>query len=45
MVVVIQPNVITPDEHMGVQAGELVRITSNGVESLHNYPMRFIQCG
>jgi Xaa-Pro dipeptidase len=45
MVVVIQPNVITSNEHMGVQVGELVRITHNGVESLHNYPMRFVRAG
>lgn len=45
MTVVIQPNVITPDERMGVQVGELVRITPDGVESLHTYPMRFISAG
>jgi Xaa-Pro dipeptidase len=45
MTVVIQPNVITEDERMGVQVGELVRVTRSGVESLHRYPMRFIQCG
>jgi Xaa-Pro aminopeptidase len=45
MTVVIQPNVITEDERMGVQVGELVRVTHNGVESLHRYPMRFIRCG
>ncbi len=45
MTVVIQPNVITEDERMGVQVGELVRVTRDGVESLHHYPMRFIQCG
>ena len=45
MAVVIQPNVITPDERMGVQVGELMRVAQNGVESLHRYPMRFIQCG
>ncbi len=45
MTVVIQPNVITPDEHMGVQVGELVRVTRTGVESLHRYPMRFVECG
>ena len=44
MVVVIQPNVITEDERMGVQVGELVRVKHDGVESLHRYPMRFIQC-
>ena len=45
MLVVIQPNVITPDEQMGVQVGELVRVTRDGVESLHRYPMRFVRCG
>jgi Xaa-Pro dipeptidase len=44
MTIVIQPNVITTDERMGVQVGELVRVTRDGVESLHHYPMRFIQC-
>jgi Xaa-Pro aminopeptidase len=44
MTIVIQPNVITIDERMGVQVGELVRVTRDGVESLHHYPMRFIQC-
>ena len=43
MVVVIQPNMITEDERMGVQVGELVRVTDSGVESLHRYPMRFIR--
>jgi Xaa-Pro dipeptidase len=45
MTVVIQPNVITEDERMGVQVGELVRVTHDGVESLHRYPMRFVRCG
>jgi Xaa-Pro dipeptidase len=45
MTIVIQPNVITTDERMGVQVGELVRVTRDGIESLHRYPMRFIQCG
>jgi Xaa-Pro dipeptidase len=45
MTIVIQPNVITMDERMGVQVGELVRVTRDGIESLHHYPMRFIQCG
>ena len=45
MMIVIQPNIITGDERMGVQVGELLCVTSNGVESLHRYPMRFIQCG
>ncbi len=45
MTIVIQPNVITTDERMGVQVGELVRVTRDGVESLHRYPLRFIRCG
>jgi Xaa-Pro dipeptidase len=45
MTVVIQPNVITPDGQAGVQVGELVRITQDGVERLHTYPMRFTRCG
>lgn len=44
MVVVVQPNVITEDERMGVQVGEMLRVVQGGVESLHRYPMRFIQC-
>lgn len=45
MTIVIQPNLITEDERMGVQVGELCRVTREGVQSLHRYPMRFIECG
>ncbi len=45
MTVVIQPNIITPDEQSGVQVGELVRVTRTGIERLHAYPMRFTRCG
>jgi Xaa-Pro dipeptidase len=44
MTIVIQPNIVTEDERMGVQVGELLRVTKDGVESFHRYPMRFIQC-
>jgi Xaa-Pro dipeptidase len=44
MVLVIQPNVITEDERMGIQVGEMMRVKPGGIESLHRYPMRFIQC-
>ena len=44
MTIVIQPNIITEDGRMGVQVGELLRVTRDGVESLHRYPLRFIQC-
>ncbi|HVR88946.1 MAG TPA: Xaa-Pro peptidase family protein [Candidatus Limnocylindria bacterium] len=45
MVVTLQPNVITPDERMGMQIGETLRITRTGTERLHDFPMRFIVTG
>jgi Xaa-Pro aminopeptidase len=39
--VVIQPNVVTRDGKAGVQTGELVVITKDGVESLHAFPRGF----
>lgn len=38
MALVIQPNVITPDERAGVQTGELGVITETGWETLHTFP-------
>lgn len=38
MALVVQPNVITPDERAGVQTGELGYITAGGWESLHEAP-------
>jgi Xaa-Pro dipeptidase len=35
MTVVVQPNVVTRDERAGVQTGELVAITREGIERLH----------
>lgn len=35
MTVVVQPNVVTPDERAGVQVGELLLVTEDGVERLH----------
>jgi len=35
MTVVVQPNVVTSDETAGVQTGELLLVTENGVEPLH----------
>ena len=35
MTVVIQPNVVTSDGRAGVQVGELVRVTADGVARLH----------
>ena len=45
MLVVVQPNVVSEDQRMGVQVGELVRITKTGVERLHRSPLQFIRCG
>jgi Xaa-Pro aminopeptidase len=43
MVVVIQPNVVTPDRKAGVQTGEMVLITKTGIEPFHNIPRGFVQ--
>ena len=45
MTVVIQPNVITPDEQAGVQTGELMLVTESGCESLHDHPRGFARIG
>jgi Xaa-Pro dipeptidase len=44
-IVVVQPNVITPDERAGVQVGNAVHITPDGPEVLQRYPMKFVRCG
>jgi Xaa-Pro dipeptidase len=38
MTVVVQPNVVTRDGTAGVQTGELVVVTADGAESLHDVP-------
>ncbi len=43
MTVVIQPNPVTPDERMGVQIGNLVRITATGIEPLQQFPLRALR--
>lgn len=45
MTVVIQPNVITLDGQAGIQVGELVCVTQDGIERLQTFPMRFTRCG
>lgn len=45
MMVVVQPNVITPDGKAGVQTGEVVLITDHGVERLHAAPRGFLRIG
>ncbi len=37
MALVVQPNVISPDERAGVQTGQLVVVTDDGAESLHHF--------
>jgi Xaa-Pro aminopeptidase len=37
MMVVVQPNVVTRDETAGVQTGELLLITEDAAESLHDF--------
>lgn len=41
--VVVQPNVVTRDERAGVQTGQLCRVTRDGLESLHRYPLRLVR--
>jgi Xaa-Pro aminopeptidase len=41
MIVVIQPNVVTPDHRAGVQTGEMVLITKTGTERFHAVPRGF----
>ena len=43
MMVVIQPNVVTPDGKAGVQTGELVLIAATGIEPLHAIPRGFMR--
>jgi Xaa-Pro dipeptidase len=45
MTIVIQPNVVTPDESAGVQTGELVVVTPGGAERLHDYPRGLLRIG
>lgn len=40
--VVIQPNVVTRDGKAGVQSGEMVLITTTGIERLHSLPRGFV---
>ena len=39
--VVVQPNVVTHDRTAGVQTGQLLLITKDGIESLQNFPPGF----
>ena len=44
MVIVIQPNLITKDEKMGLQFGETLVVTKSGCQSLNAYPRQWIIC-
>jgi Xaa-Pro dipeptidase len=44
MVIVIQPNLITYDEKMGLQFGETLVVKKNGCETLNAYPRQWVTC-
>jgi Xaa-Pro aminopeptidase len=44
MVIVIQPNVMTKDERMGLQFGETLVVKKHGCETLNAYPREWIIC-
>jgi Xaa-Pro aminopeptidase len=44
MVIVIQPNVMTKDERMGLQFGETLVVKKDGCETLNAYPREWIVC-
>lgn len=44
MVIVIQPNLITYDEKMGLQFGETLVVKRNGCESMNGYPRQWVTC-
>ena len=45
MTIVIQPNVVTPDETAGVQTGELVLVTNDGIDRLHAVERGLLRTG
>jgi Xaa-Pro aminopeptidase len=45
MAVVLQPSIVTKDGNAGVQTGECLRITRDGVEPLHDAPWGFRRVG
>jgi Xaa-Pro aminopeptidase len=44
MVIVIQPNLMTTDEKMGLQFGETLVVKKHGCESLNAYPRQWVTC-
>lgn len=45
MTIVVQPNVVTPDEKAGVQTGQLVLVGERGPEALHDYERGLLRIG
>ena len=45
MTMVIQPNVITKDERAGVQTGELILVSADGAQRLHDYERGLLRLG
>lgn len=45
MTVVVQPNVVTSDGRAGVQTGELLVVTEDGPQRLHEFPRGLHQAG
>jgi Xaa-Pro dipeptidase len=45
MTIVIQPNVVTRDESAGVQTGELIAVTPDGAQRLHDYERGLLRIG
>ena len=43
MLVINQPNVVTPDGKRGLQVGNLIEITRTGARSLQKFPIKFIR--
>ena len=43
MLLIIQPNVVTPDGKRGLQVGNAVEITKSGARSLQEFPIKFMR--
>jgi Xaa-Pro aminopeptidase len=43
MLLVVQPNVVTPDGQRGLQVGNLVEITRTGARALQKFPIKFMR--
>lgn len=45
MTIVVQPSIMTPDSTAGVQTGNLLRVTRNGIECMQHAPEGFNRTG